>query len=92
MVPYRDLDMAAPVADAFGRVGLRWAHGLIAVAGLAGITSVLLVQMQSQARILLAVARDGLLPPRFFAAVHERAPCPIPPEREAGRGPLAAAD
>jgi basic amino acid/polyamine antiporter, APA family len=72
MVPYDQLDMAAPVAEAFGRVGLRWAQGLIAIAGLAGITSVLLVQMQSQSRIFLAIARDGLLPPRFFAAVHER--------------------
>jgi basic amino acid/polyamine antiporter, APA family len=72
MVPYRELDMRAPVAEAFGRIGLRWAQGLIALAGLAGITSVLLVQMQSQARIFLAIARDGLLPPGFFAAVHER--------------------
>jgi APA family basic amino acid/polyamine antiporter len=72
MVPYDQLDMAAPVAEAFGRVGLRWAQGLIAIAGLAGITSVLLVQMQSQSRIFLAIARDGLLPPRFFASIHER--------------------
>ena len=28
--------------------------------------------MLSQARVLLAIARDGLLPPGFFAAVHER--------------------
>jgi basic amino acid/polyamine antiporter, APA family len=33
---------------------------------------VLLVTMLSQARILLAIARDGLLPPGFFGAVHER--------------------
>jgi APA family basic amino acid/polyamine antiporter len=72
MVPYGQLDMNAPVADAFRRVGLRWAQFLIAAAGIAGITSVLLVTMLSQARILLAIARDGLLPPGFFAAVHER--------------------
>jgi len=72
MVPYGQLDVNAPVADAFRRVGLRWAQFLIAMAGIAGITSVLLVTMLSQARILLAIARDGLLPPGFFAAVHER--------------------
>lgn len=72
MVPYGELDMAAPVADAFRRVGLRWAQFIIALAGIAGITSVLLVTMLGQARILLAIARDGLLPARFFAAVHER--------------------
>jgi APA family basic amino acid/polyamine antiporter len=72
MVPYDQLDINAPVADAFRRVGLRWAQFLIAAAGLAGITSVLLVTMLSQARILLAIARDGLLPPSFFGAVHDR--------------------
>jgi APA family basic amino acid/polyamine antiporter len=72
MVPYRELDTAAPVADAFGRVGLTWARGLLAVAGLAGITSVMLVNAQAQARILLAISRDGLLPAGFFGAVHPR--------------------
>ena len=72
MVPYDQLDLNAPVSDAFGRVGLRWAQFLIALAGIAGITSVLLVNMLSQARILLAVARDGLLPIGFFGAVHDR--------------------
>jgi basic amino acid/polyamine antiporter, APA family len=72
MVPYGQLDINAPVADAFRRVGLPWAQFLVSLAGLAGITSVLLVTMLSQARILLAIARDGLLPAGFFAAVHER--------------------
>jgi basic amino acid/polyamine antiporter, APA family len=72
MVPYGQLDVNAPVADAFRRVGLRWAQFLIALAGIAGITSVLLVTMLSQARIFLAIARDGLLPAGFFGAVHER--------------------
>jgi APA family basic amino acid/polyamine antiporter len=45
---------------------------LITVGALAGITSVLLVSFLSQARIFLAMARDGLLPPPVFGAVHER--------------------
>ena len=72
MVRYDQLDVAAPVAEAFGRVGLRWAQAILAVAGVAGITSVMLVTMLSQARILLAIARDGLLPRSFFGAVHPR--------------------
>jgi APA family basic amino acid/polyamine antiporter len=72
MVRYDQLDVAAPVADAFGRVGLRWAQVILALAGVAGITSVMLVTMLSQARVLLAIARDGLLPRSFFAAVHPR--------------------
>jgi APA family basic amino acid/polyamine antiporter len=72
MVPYGQLDINAPVAVAFSQVGLGWAKVIIAVAGVAGITSVLLVMMLSQPRVLLAMARDGLLPPSFFGVVHER--------------------
>ncbi|HEY3174823.1 MAG TPA: amino acid permease [Candidatus Polarisedimenticolia bacterium] len=72
MVPYDKLDVGAPVAEAFSQVGLGWAHFLIAAAGVAGITSVMLVMMLSQPRVLLAMARDGLLPKSFFGAVHDR--------------------
>jgi APA family basic amino acid/polyamine antiporter len=71
MVPSSQLDVNAPVADAFKQRGLTWAQFLISLGAVAGITSVVLVTMLSQARILLAMARDGLLPP-FFSAVHER--------------------
>jgi len=72
MVPYNRLDINAPVADAFKQKGLTWAQLLISLGAVAGITSVVLVTMLSQARILLAMARDGLLPLSFFGAVHER--------------------
>jgi APA family basic amino acid/polyamine antiporter len=72
MVRYDQINIDAPVSDAFRQVGLPWAQLLIAVGAVAGITSVLLVMMLSQPRIFLAMARDGLLPPRFFGAVHDR--------------------
>ncbi len=72
MVPYDQIAVGDPVADAFGKVGLPWAKLLIAAAGVAGITSVLLVMMMSQPRVFLAMSRDGLLPRGFFAAIHER--------------------
>lgn len=72
MVPYTNININAPVADAFRQVGLRWAETIISVGALTGITSVLLVLMLSQPRILLAMSRDGLLPKRFFAVVHQR--------------------
>jgi APA family basic amino acid/polyamine antiporter len=72
MVPYHQIDVNAPVAAAFQQVGLGWAQFLLAVAGVAGITSVLLVMMLSQPRVLLAMARDGLLPKSFFGDVHPR--------------------
>ena len=72
MVRYDRIDINAPVSNAFKQVGLPWAQGIVSLGALAGITSVLLVMMLSQPRILLAIARDGLLPPSIFGAVHER--------------------
>ncbi len=72
MVPYNQINIDAPVSDAFRQVGLPWAQLMIAIGAIAGITSVLLVMMLSQPRVFLAMARDGLLPPGFFAAIHER--------------------
>jgi basic amino acid/polyamine antiporter, APA family len=72
MVPSPEIDIDAPIAHAFGRFGLGSAALLVSIGAVAGITSVLLVMLLSQARILLAMARDGLLPPAFFAAVHPR--------------------
>src|SRR5499427_4421891 len=72
MVPYDKINIDAPVSDAFKQVGLPWAQFLISLGALTGITSVLLVLMLSQPRVMLAMARDGLVPPGFFGAVHER--------------------
>ena len=72
MVPYDKINIDAPLSAAFNEVGLPWAHFLISVGALTGITSVLMVLMLSQPRIMLAMARDGLLPAGFFASVHPR--------------------
>jgi APA family basic amino acid/polyamine antiporter len=69
MVPYTELSETAGVSDAFKKAGLPKAEFLVAAAGVAGITSVLLVMLLGSARILMAMSRDGLLPP-FFAAIH----------------------
>src|SRR5205823_5122139 len=72
MMPYTQIDVAAPLAAAFRQRGLTVASTLITVGILAGLTSSLLIGNLSQARILMAMARDGMLPERFFAAVHPR--------------------
>jgi APA family basic amino acid/polyamine antiporter len=69
MVPYHEISKDAGVSDAFKHAGLPWAEFIIAAAGVAGITSVLLVMLLGSARIVMAMSRDGLLPP-FFAAIH----------------------
>jgi APA family basic amino acid/polyamine antiporter len=79
MEPYPLIDTEAAVAEAFHRLALiqqsfalRISAGLIAVGALAGMTSVILITLLSQARIFLAMARDGLLPQSIFGAVHPR--------------------
>ncbi len=72
MVRYDSLNIDAPVADAFRQVGLTWAQVIISIGALTGMTSVLLVMMLSQPRVLLAMARDGMVPESFFGAVHEK--------------------
>jgi APA family basic amino acid/polyamine antiporter len=72
MVPYDKIDIDAPIPHAFASVGMPWAQFLISAGALAGITSVLLVLMLSQPRVMLAMARDGLVPREFFSAVHEK--------------------
>jgi APA family basic amino acid/polyamine antiporter len=72
MVKYNQLDIAAPVSRAFAQQGIGWAEAIIATAGVAGITSVLLVMMLSGPRVFLAMARDGLVSRHFFGDVHPR--------------------
>ena len=72
MVPYDKIDLKAPVSNAFAQAGLPWAQFLVSLGAIAGITSVLLVMMLSQPRVWLAMARDGLVPPSFFGAIHDK--------------------
>jgi APA family basic amino acid/polyamine antiporter len=72
MVPADQIDIKAPVAAAFRAKDIGWAHFVITVGALTGITSVLLVTMLSQPRITMAMARDGLLPRGFFGDVHPK--------------------
>lgn len=66
MVSYTQLGVDAPVAvalDAHPQLG--WLGPLVKVGAIAGMTSVILMSLLGQPRILLAMADDGLLPPRM---------------------------
>jgi APA family basic amino acid/polyamine antiporter len=65
MVPFNRLNVAYPVAFAVDSVGLAWAGIVISFGAIAGLTTVLLVQMYGQTRVFYAMARDGLIPPLF---------------------------
>lgn len=71
IVPSSTLNNAAPVANAFTAIGLRWVMVVVSAAAVTGITSVLFANMLAGARIGFALSRDGLLP-GWFAAVHPR--------------------
>ena len=77
MVPYKEINIETPVSDAFRRAGLPWARYLISAGAVAGITSVLLVMMLSQPRVWLAMARDGMVSPSFFGAIHAKYRTPV---------------
>ncbi|MBV9092055.1 MAG: amino acid permease [Mycobacteriaceae bacterium] len=67
MVRYTELkDTAAGghanLATAFKANGVTWAVEVIAIGALAGLTTVVIVLMLGQTRVLFAMARDGLLP------------------------------
>lgn len=73
IVSYTFLNVADPIAvgvDAMGE-GLFWLRPIIKIAAIAGLSSVILVMMLGQPRIFYAMAKDGLLPPRF-AKIHPR--------------------
>jgi basic amino acid/polyamine antiporter, APA family len=72
MVPYRELNVAAPVALALDRYAeLKWLGMPVKLGAIAGMTSVMLVMTIAQARIFFTMSKDGLLP-GFFARVHSR--------------------
>jgi basic amino acid/polyamine antiporter, APA family len=52
----------ANLATAFTANGINWASKIIAIGALAGLTTVVMVLMLGQCRVLFAMARDGLLP------------------------------
>jgi len=72
MVPYQQVNIEAPIAKAFMDRGLTVASNVITVGALAGLTSVMLVMLLGQSRVLYSMANDGLLPKKFFAAVHPK--------------------
>ncbi|MBX6168409.1 MAG: amino acid permease [Thermobispora bispora] len=71
MQHYSTLSISAPLADAFRAVGQPWLATLISIGGLAGLTTVVMILMLGQSRVLFAMCRDDLLP-RPLARVHPR--------------------
>jgi len=76
VVPYQQIDLKAPVAEAMNGLGISWAKGMIATGAIFGITTVMLVLYYGLTRVVLAMSRDGLLP-AGMATVHPRTQTPV---------------
>lgn len=72
MVHWQQINIEAPVAVAFLDRGLTTAANIITLGALAGLTSVMLVMLLGQTRVLYSMANDGLLPKKFFADIHPK--------------------
>jgi APA family basic amino acid/polyamine antiporter len=71
MVPMAKIDVHAPIAAAMSSVGINWAAGLISVGAVAGLSSVILVQIMAVSRIMFAMSRDGLIL-SVFSKIHPK--------------------
>jgi APA family basic amino acid/polyamine antiporter len=76
IVPYGELNVSSPVAHALQLLGYNWASALVATGVIAGLTTVMLVLYYGLTRIILAMARDGLISP-FLAKVNDSTHTPV---------------
>ncbi|QXU53065.1 amino acid permease [Rhodococcus sp. LW-XY12] len=85
MVKYTDLrtgselvgDGSATLATAFEAHGITWAQMAINIGGLAGLTTVVMVMMLGQTRVLFAMSRDGLVTRKLAVTNHKGVPVRI---------------
>ena len=71
IVQYTELNTAAPMADALKAAGYNWIAKLVSLGALAGLTTVVLILLLGQSRVLFAMSRDRLLP-GWLSSVHPR--------------------
>ncbi len=71
IVPYDRLNVPDPIAVGVDAAGLKWLSPIVKFGIVMGLTSVILVLLLGQSRVLRAMAHDGLLPQRA-SATHPR--------------------
>ncbi|KAJ4969818.1 hypothetical protein NE237_002917 [Protea cynaroides] len=76
LVPFYAMDPDTPISSAFASHGIQWAVYIITAGAVTALCSTLMGSILPQPRILMAMARDGLLPP-FFSHVNNRSQVPV---------------
>ncbi|CAN1272002.1 Cationic amino acid transporter 3, mitochondrial [Linum perenne] len=76
LVPYYAMDPDTPISSAFSSHGMHWAAYIITAGAVMALCSTLMGSILPQPRILMAMARDGLLP-SFFSDVNTKTQVPV---------------
>ncbi|PWA87941.1 high affinity cationic amino acid transporter [Artemisia annua] len=76
LVPCSALDPDTPIASAFASYGMNWAVYIITIGAVTALCAALIGGILPQPRILMAMARDGLLP-SFFSDINKRTHVPV---------------
>lgn len=65
VLPYTELDTAAPASHVLQRIGSHFGSALIGTGAICGLSTVLLVMIYAQTRAFYAMSRDGLIPEKL---------------------------
>lgn len=65
VVPFPELDTAAPASYVLQRIGSHFGSALIGTGAICGLSTVLLVMIYAQTRAFYAMSRDGLIPEKL---------------------------
>ena len=71
IVPFDQLNDPAPIAVGADKLGFLWLKPLVKLGAILGLSSVILVLLLGQSRVLYSMAFDGLLP-KSAASIHPR--------------------
>ncbi|CAM8980844.1 unnamed protein product [Rhodiola kirilowii] len=76
LVPYYSMDLDTPISSAFANYGMDWTMYIVTLGALTALCATLMGSILPQPRILMAMARDGLLPP-FFSEINKKTHVPL---------------
>ncbi|EOY10496.1 Cationic amino acid transporter 4 isoform 4 [Theobroma cacao] len=88
LVPYFSLNPDTPISSAFSANGMQWAAYIVTAGAVTALCASLMGSLFPQPRLLMAMARDGLLP-SFFSDISTHTQVPVKSTVTAGT--LAAA-
>jgi APA family basic amino acid/polyamine antiporter len=73
VVPFQQFagNIDHPISLVLQYSGQNWVAGIIDVGAILGMTTVMLVMLYGQTRVMFAMSRDGLMP-AFFSNIHEK--------------------